>query len=256
MAHRGVCPHMACERVAIELERQASERKACQVVADELGIPVKTVLTWIYRDKVTSNEVTKGQANNVEKEAPTIINLHTLQFESGRKKIAFGLGETDDNRFLVMQELKVGKIGKENPTKNRLTMPVDMIAQFKSALDQVEAQIQEGCSGGLNIDDSVSQDAEEGETPAGDDEDLAQDNAVDLNGGDKERSPAPTDATEDTTVEAELVQCADCVHFEPKKYAPEENGACNSRSGSWNGPVFQSPDKPHPCPNFHGEEHE
>jgi len=247
---------MACERVAIELERQASERKACQVVADELGIPVKTVLTWIYRDKVTSNEVTKDKANNVEKEAPTIINLHTLQFESGRKKIAFGLGETDDNRFLVMQELKVGKNGKEKPTKNRLTMPVDLIAQFKSALDQVEAQIQEGCSGGLNIDDSVSQDAEESETPAGDDEDLARDNAVDLNEGDKERSPAPTDATEDATVEAELVQCADCIHFAAKKYAPEENGACNPITMAWNGQAFQPPHEPHPCHNFQREEHE
>ncbi len=49
MAHRGICPDMACERIAVEVERQRSERKACQVVAEELGVPFKTVLAWAYR---------------------------------------------------------------------------------------------------------------------------------------------------------------------------------------------------------------
>ena len=79
---------------------------------------------------------------------------------------------------------------------------------------------------------------------------LSQGNEVDSLGPETEAPPAPADATEDTDVEAELVQCVDCVHFAVKKGAPEENGVCNSRSGSWNGPVFQPPHEPHPCPNF------
>lgn len=56
---RGVCPDMACQEVAIERERQRSERSACKAVADRLGVPFKTVHSWVYRDKkVTAPAVT------------------------------------------------------------------------------------------------------------------------------------------------------------------------------------------------------
>ena len=146
MAHRGVCPDMACQRVAIELERQASERRACQVVAVELGIPLKTVLTWIYRDKVTSKDVTNAPSKNIEKETSTITDLHTLTFDSGRKKISFELVETDGNRLLAMQEYRVAAKGKESATKHRLIIPLDLIAQFREAMEGIEALIKAECS--------------------------------------------------------------------------------------------------------------
>lgn len=42
-----------------------------------------------------------------------------------------------------MQEYRIGQKGVGSPTKNHLTMPVELIAQFRSALDQVEVLIQE-----------------------------------------------------------------------------------------------------------------
>jgi len=69
-------------------------------------------------------------------------------------------------------------------------------------------------------------------------------------GVETEPSLAPADGAEATTVEAELVQCADCKHFAIKTWAPEEDGACNPSTRAWNGIMFQLPHEPHPCPNF------
>jgi hypothetical protein len=46
LAEKGICPDMACERIRQELEKQPSQRRACQAVAEELGVPVQTVKTW------------------------------------------------------------------------------------------------------------------------------------------------------------------------------------------------------------------
>jgi hypothetical protein len=59
MAHRGICPDMACERIEIEKQRQPSEREACKVVAKELGVPVATVRWWAQRNGVDGNPSTE-----------------------------------------------------------------------------------------------------------------------------------------------------------------------------------------------------
>lgn len=43
---------MACQRVALEIGRQKSERRAFQVVAEELGVSLNTVKSWSFRNKV------------------------------------------------------------------------------------------------------------------------------------------------------------------------------------------------------------
>lgn len=83
MAIRGVCPDMACQRVEIEKKRTRSERKACRVVAEELGVSPKTVLTWVYRGKVTSNEVKSSLVNKAGNETCATPDLTRLA-ESGK----------------------------------------------------------------------------------------------------------------------------------------------------------------------------
>jgi N6-adenosine-specific RNA methylase IME4 len=77
MAHRGVCPDMACQRVEIESQRQRSERKAIQVVSEELGIPFKTVETWINRNKLPSFEGKKA-ISTIELDACATTDLQIL----------------------------------------------------------------------------------------------------------------------------------------------------------------------------------
>jgi hypothetical protein len=243
VAHRGVCPDMACQRVAIEIERQASERRACQVVADELGIPVKTVLTWIHRNKVTSNEVSKNQANYPEKETSSIVNLHTMQFDSGRKKLVYGVRETDGNRLFTIQEYRLTGKGKEVATMNRLTLPLDLFCQFLVHSVMIKQEL----SGELVAVDS---DHKEEDPLAGDDAGAAQEKGNDDLGIKTKPSSAPAAGAENTTIEAELVHCIECAHFAIKKWALEENGPCNLVERSWNGRLFQPPYEPHPCPNF------
>lgn len=86
MAHRGVCPDMACERVAIEAQRQPTERKAIIIVADELGVPFKTVETWLQRHKAPSNEGKKAQNLDVHtgNETCATSDLQTL-IDTGKK---------------------------------------------------------------------------------------------------------------------------------------------------------------------------
>ena len=66
MAYRGVCPDMACQRIAIEKKRQRSENAACKIVAEELGLPLQTIRTWIKREKIGSNEPRKKPETNQE----------------------------------------------------------------------------------------------------------------------------------------------------------------------------------------------
>jgi hypothetical protein len=235
MAHRGVCPDMACQRVAVELERQASERRACQVVADELGIPVKTVLTWIHRNKVTSNEVSKGQANYTEKETSSIINLHTMQSDSGRKKIVFDLHETNGNQLLVIQEYRIGPKDKETRTKNRFTIPADLISEMRSSLEQVEVMIQEKDPGESGAD-------------AGD----AKENGHEDRGAEAEPPSSSPDGAENTVVEPKVIRCNDCRRYTSGLQLKdrEMKGSCQSQTLSWDGELFQVPDKPHSCSNF------
>jgi hypothetical protein len=255
MAWTEVCKMQAVAQVDKRKEVSGSIRNALRELSKESGIPYGTLRNWYYQINGVP-KIRNASKSDAAKETRKIADLRTLTFDSGRKKILFELGETDGNRLLAMQEYRVAAKGKETATKHRLIIPLDLFSQFREAMDRIEVMIKGGCSEEPEVVGSDHEEDDELEPPAGDDEGLAQDNAVDLNEGDKELSPAPADATEDTTVEAEFVQCADCVHFAVKKGAPEENGACNSRLGSWNGPVLQSPHEPHPCPNFHGEEHE
>jgi len=251
MAHRGVCPDMACQLVEMEIPKQKSKHQACKVVAEKLGLPLATIRTMVLRNTslVDSDESKKNKSSE---ETSPISNLHTLTLDS--RKIVFGLRETNGNRFLVMQEFREGRKGREIPTKNHFTIPVDLIPQFRSALDQGEALIQERCSGESGADGPDHKEDDEVETPVGDDGGAdggaSQTNLVNPNEEDADLSPPPVDDTGEATVGSELVQCVDCVHFAVKKWAPEENGACNSRSRSWNGVVFQEPNEPHHCLSF------
>jgi hypothetical protein len=257
MAHRGICPDKACELVDIEVKRQKSKREAFRVVAEELGVSPNTVKSWAFRNKVGAIAPTKNESTQfLETKTSVIANLHTLTVDTGRKKINFELHDTDGNQFLAMQEHRIGRKGEEIPTKNRFTMPVDLISQFRSALNQVEALIQERCSAESGADVPDHEEDDEVEPVADTDEGGTPENDPDGLGVETAPSPSSTDATEDAAVESELIQCVDCVHFAVKKGAPEENGACNSKSGSWDGKVFQPPQEPHPCPNFQREEHE
>ena len=56
MAHRGVCPEMACQRLEQEKKRQQTKKSAYQAVGDELGIPWKTIQTWELRASVEARQ--------------------------------------------------------------------------------------------------------------------------------------------------------------------------------------------------------
>jgi len=251
MAHRGVCPDMACERVAIEAERQPTERKAIKVVADELGVPINTVKAWVFRNKVGANAPIEAKSTPAyETETCATRDYHTLTFDSGHKKILFSIHLTDNDLYLVMQEFKVGRNGKETPTKNRFTMSDDNIREVRSGFDKFFQVDYRGMYRERDIGGSDPPKDDEAELPAGDDGGDTQDNEHDAMGVETEPSPAPADGAEATVIGTELVQCVDCVNFAVKTWAPDENGPCNSRSGPWNGEIFQPPHEPHTCPNF------
>jgi hypothetical protein len=265
--HRGICPDKACELVGIEVKRQKSEREAFRVVAEELGVSFDTVKSWAFRNKMgaTAPNETKSTPGHEDKTCAT-IDLYTLKHDSGKKKFVFKLRENDGNRFLVIQEYRVGKAGKEIATKNRLIMGVDLFSQFRGAMDQVEMMLQERCSGKPDVDVPDPQEDDQAEPPVVDDADHEEDDEVELQDGDDAGNAqeheqddmqvatgaplAPADGTEDTEVGVEPVQCVDCVHFVVNKGAPEQNGACNPITMAWNGKAFQSPHKPHLCQSF------
>ena len=74
---------MACERVDIESQRQPTETKAIRVVAEELGLPFRTVQTWVRRNKHDSNESKKAKTPDVY-DTRAILDLQTL-IDAGEK---------------------------------------------------------------------------------------------------------------------------------------------------------------------------
>ena len=55
MAHRGVCPDMACERIEQELEKSGGVKKvAYRAVAEELGLPLDTVRQYTRDKRLTA----------------------------------------------------------------------------------------------------------------------------------------------------------------------------------------------------------
>lgn len=75
---------MACQRVDIETPKQKSKHQACKVVADELGVPLKTVRTWVYRKEVASNEAKKPNPKSFQNDTRAILDLQTL-IDAGEK---------------------------------------------------------------------------------------------------------------------------------------------------------------------------
>ncbi len=74
---------MACERIEIEKTRQKTERKACAVVAEELGVSIETVRTWMKRNNgMGSNEPKK--IIEAPSETCAVSDLQTL-IDSGKK---------------------------------------------------------------------------------------------------------------------------------------------------------------------------
>jgi hypothetical protein len=269
MAWTETCKMDAVAQINKRVEGGGSLRNALRELSKESDIPYHTLQKWYHPRKNENASVAENgytpKAEN-KNQPRTTFDLYSLLLDSGKKKILFGLSKTDDDHFLVIQEYRVAAKGKEIATKHRLVMPVDLFSQFRSALEQVEVLIQERCSGEPDVDVPDPQEDAQVESPAVDDSDHEEDDEVEPpdgdDGGDTQDDgqvatgipPTSADGAEATTVEAEFVQCIDCVHFAVKKGAPEENGACNSRSGSWDGKVFQPPHGAHPCKNFGGGE--
>lgn len=249
MAWTDACKVEAVAQIEKRKEFSGGLRNAFRELSKESGIPYGTLRRWYYPESVPNNGNIPPESS-IDKETCATSDLHTLMHDSGRKKIIFRLRETDGNWSLVMQEYRMERKGKEVATKNRLIMPLNLFFQFREAMDAIIVMIRKGCSTESGAGGSDPQENEEVDPPAGADRGDTQDIEHDGIGVETEPSPAPADGAEPTTVEAEFVQCVDCVHFAVKKWAPEENGACNSRSGSWNETVFQPPNEPHPCPNF------
>lgn len=250
MAWKDGCKLEAVAEIDRRKEKLGSIRAAIREVSEESDIPGNTLKRWYYPEtdyKCTRNGTPRASTEN---ETCATYVLYTLNFDSGRKKLVYGVRETDGNRLFTVQEYRVTGKGKEVATINRLVLPMDLFCQFLVHSVMIKKEL----SGELGAVGSDQKGDDKVELPSGDDVGFAQDHAVAVNEEDKERSPAPTDTIENTAVEAEFVQCADCVHFEPKKYAPEEDGACNPITNAWNGKVFQPPHEPHPCPNFSSQD--
>jgi hypothetical protein len=263
----------AVAQINKRIEGSSSLRNALRDLSKESDIPYHTLQKWYHprkneNESVAENSYTPKAEN--KKQPRTTFDLYSLLLDSGKKKILFGLSKTDDDHFLVIQEYRVAAKGKEIATKHRLVMPVDLFSQFRGAMDEVEAIIQERCSGKPDVDVPDPQEDDQVESPAVDDADHEEDHEVEPPDGDDAGNaqdheqddmkvatgapPAPADDPETTTVEAELVQCADCKHFVIKIWAPEEDGACNQGKSSWDGKAFQPPHEAHSCKNFDGRE--
>jgi len=250
MAWTDACKVEAVVQIDKRKEKLGSVRPAIREFAEESGIPVNTLKRWYYPE--TDYKCTRNGTPHASTENETCVTyaFHTLNFDSGRKKLVYGVRETDGNRLFTIQEYRVTGKGKEVATMNRLTLPLDLFCQFLVHSVMIEQELS-GELGAVGSDHKVD---DEVKPPPNDDVGVSLGSAVDPDRKDTEASPAPADSAEDTTVGAGLVQCADCVHFAVKKWSPEENGACNSRSGSWNGNVFQPPNEPHICPHFQDEQ--
>jgi hypothetical protein len=115
MAHKGICPEMACERLEVEKKRQPTKKQAYQTVAQELGIPWKTVQTWDIR---TSNEARKG----IRKRQKSKFELLEDRFKSIRRLLATmpDFRENHPGVFREKGEWKIelpnGQVGSLNET--------------------------------------------------------------------------------------------------------------------------------------------
>jgi hypothetical protein len=250
MAWTETCKMDAVTQIDKRKVVSGSIRNALRELSKESGIPYGTLRRWYYPDSVINNGNILSK-KSVEKETCVTHDYHTLTFDSGQK-ILFSIHLTNDDLYLVMQEFKVGRNGKETPTNNRFTISYNNISEVKSGFDKFSEVDYRKMYKKLNVGGPDTPKKDEVESPTGDDGDDTRDNDHDSMVIETESSPAPDDAPKATTSEAELFQCVDCVHFAVNKGAPEANGAYNSRSGSWNGNIFQPPHEPHPCPNFQG----
>lgn len=246
MAWTDACKLEAVAQIDKRKEKLGSVRAAIREFAKESEIPGNTLKRWYYPE--TNYKCTRNGTPRASTENETCVNyaFYTLNFDSGRKKLVYGVRETDGNRLFTIQEYRVTGKGKEVATMNRLTLPLDLFCQFLVHSVMIKQELS-GELGAVGSDHKVD---DEVKPPPNDDGGVSLDSAVDPDREDTELSPAPTDGSEDTELGTEIVHCADCDHFAAKKWAPEEDGACNARSGSWNGNLFQSPHEPHPCPNF------
>jgi hypothetical protein len=249
MAWSDTCKMDAVAQIDKRKEIRGAVRKALCELAKESGIPYGTLRDWYYQNNGVPKIRNKLKPDDAKK-TRKIADLNTLTFDSGRKEILFKLTETDGNRFLEMQEYRVGKEGKEIATKNRLIIPLDLIAQFREDMDGIEAMTKGGFSEAPESGGSDPQEENKVEPAAGDDQSVPRDNEVNGLGEKTEPSLAPADGAEAITVEAEFVHCVDCKHFAIKTWAPEKGGPCSLIKGNWNGKLAQSPHEPHPCPNF------
>jgi hypothetical protein len=252
MAWTDACKLEAVAQIDRRKEIHGGVRHAIREMSKESGIPYDTLQKW-YHPRKNENVAENGYTpkDKEPKQTTTKCNLHTLTFDSGRKKIMFELVETDGNRLLAMQEYRIGRKAKEIPTKNRFAVTMDLIAQFRTALDQAVVIIQERCPVESGADDLNPGEGDEAESPAGDGEGLAQNNEVDPDREDLETSPAPGDCTPGA---AERIRCKDCLRYAHglQLKDKEMNGSCKSQTLSWNGEFIQLPDKSHNCHNFCG----
>ncbi|MFZ5447058.1 MAG: hypothetical protein ACOZFS_00265 [Thermodesulfobacteriota bacterium] len=245
MAWSDACKLEAVAQIDKRKEKLGSVRAAIREISEESGIPQNTLKRWKYPE--TDYKCTRNGTPypSTESETCATYPLYTQDFDSGRKKLVYGVCESHGNRLFTIKEYRVTRDGKEVATRNRLILPLDLFCQFLVHSVMIKEELSgksEADSPGYNEDEVGPPDGENASVSLGD--------AIGPENEATEISPKPADSAEDTAVEAELVQCADCLHFAAKKWAPEENGACNARSGPWNGKIFQPPYVPHICPNF------
>ena len=136
MAWTDVCKVEAVAQIDKRKETSGGLRKALRVVSKESEIPYGTLKRWYYPESVPNNGNTPPEPS-IEKEPSAISDLHTLKYDSGRKKIKFCLRENNGEWTLSMQDYRMGRRGKDVPNNNRLIIPLNLYHEFRKTLEVV-----------------------------------------------------------------------------------------------------------------------
>ena len=160
---RGICPDMTCEHVeeALKAQRERIKKenearnkaneglkkskqkkllqettsvlKACESVAEVLGLPKATVRT-IYRRNILEEP---GSGEPTQKNIRVIKTIKTMAITGGND-IDFDLVLIDDVRYLAVQEYKYGNNGGKIKTGNHFNLTMELITEFKDALGSLD----------------------------------------------------------------------------------------------------------------------
>jgi NADPH-dependent glutamate synthase beta subunit-like oxidoreductase len=59
MAIRGICPDMARDRIALEIEKHKTKKAAFQALGEEMGVAPQTIKSWNYRGVANATRETR-----------------------------------------------------------------------------------------------------------------------------------------------------------------------------------------------------